>query len=609
MVTCAMPPKGKKKAEMPPVYEETDDGVASDGVDDPSTAHDEEIALGLQQEDESEEEDIDWNEVDDEPNEEAQNEGSSSSSDDSTASYETRQRQRAEREILENWVCSSIEGAFPPNTWLKGQMDVKKKKFDLKNLDTAILLNFQQLSRLTVGASDDIKEKIRKKWYTRNHDKDKRVGDTPVKKQQNLLEDLEDLCEEAEEKNAELKRKVEEDEDGARISDDDEEDESDASSEVSIPVAGSTIQTLRDRFSALEQIYENWGVQTIVGRFTDGLHREDVTDDADLDAGVIERLRDLSEVTNTARHGRRIRERLWESLDGLRGYDVERVVARIALVGNYYVNVRAEKEERRARGETVSDSSDSEEEKSREADESKRKGKGKAPATRSEGNESPKPKVKRRPAQQKVHKRKPAAKSRTDDSGVPSESEQRRSGRLRDLPRIQYGPPSSPGKQTNAAVAADNRGKGGRKDRPSLVVKLKLRTLRSTAQRNSQPSVASTAPPDQPSPAEARDQHVADAPDTASAASYRRALAEVRTTLRQAEATEELALAHLVSARTQHERAVNSRANARAHTARVREELRLIEEAMGGEKSQSEGADDAEPRQEEREDEGQGDEQ
>ena len=102
---------------------------------------------------------------------------------------------------------------------------MKKKKFDLKDLDTAILLRFQQLSRLTVGASDDIKEKIRKKWYTRNHDKDKRVGDTPVIKQQNLLEDLEDLCDKAEEEQAEFKRKAEEDEDGtqerARASDDD----------------------------------------------------------------------------------------------------------------------------------------------------------------------------------------------------------------------------------------------------------------------------------------------------------------------------------------------------------------------------------------------------
>ncbi|KAI4620376.1 hypothetical protein J4E80_004902 [Alternaria sp. BMP 0032] len=588
--------------------------MVGDG-DDHNTTHDEEIALGLQQEDEGEEEAIDWNENDDESNEEAQIEDSSSSSDDSTASYEARQRQRAEREIIENWACSSIEGAFPPNTWLKGQMDVKKKKFDLKNLDTAILLRFQQLSRLTVGASDDIKEKIRKKWYTRNHDKDKRVGDTPVKKQQNLLEDLEDLCDEAEEKQAESKRKAEEDEDGARISDDDEDDESDASSEVSIPVAGSTIQTLRDRYSALEQIYENWGIQTIVGHFTDGLHREDVTDDADLDAGVIERLRDLSEVTNTARHGRRLRERLSESLQGLREYDLERVVARITLVGNYYVNVRAEKEERRARGETVSDSSDSEEEKSREADKRKRKskskgkGKGKAPAARLEANESPKPRVKRRPAQQKSQKKKPVAQSRADDPGAPSESGQRRSKRLKDLPRAHYGPPSSPGKQTNAAVAAGSRGKGGRKDRPSLVVKLKLRKLRSTAQRNSrfssQSSVASTAPPDQ-RPAEARAQHIA---DTGDVASRRRALAEVRTTLRQAEAMEELAHAHLVSARTQHERAVNSRENARAHTARVREELRLIELAMGGEGSQGEDAGDTELGQEEREDEGQEDDQ
>jgi len=585
----------------------------SGGDDDPDTVHDEEIALGLQQEEESEEEAIDWDENHAESNDEAQNEASSSSSDDPTASYETRQRQRAEREILENWACSSIEGAFPPNTWLKGQMDVKKKKFDLKNLDTAILLRFQQLSRLTVGASDDVKEKIRKKWYTRNHDKDKRVGDTPVKKQQNLLEDLEDLCDEAEEEQAELKRKAEEDEDRAPISDDDEEDESDASSEVSIPVAGSSIQTLRDRYSALEQIYENWGIQTIVGRFTDGLHREDLTDDADLDAGVIERLRDLSEVTNTAAHGRRIRERLEESLCELREYDVERVVARIALVGHYYVNVRVERQERRERGETVSDSSDSEEEKSREADKRKSKGNGKAPATRSKANESPKPKVKRRPAQQKAQKKNPVARSRPDDLGVPSESGQRRSGRLAKLPRAHYGPPSSPGKQTNAPVAADNKGKGGRKDRPSLVVKLKLRNLHSTAQRNSpsssQSSVASTASSDQPSPAGALDQHVADAPDTASAASYRRALAEVQTSLRQAQAMEELAQAHLVSARTQHERAVNSRANARAHTARVREELRLIEEAMGGEESQSEDAEDAEPRQEEHEGEGQGDEQ
>ncbi|KAI4906088.1 hypothetical protein J4E90_010936 [Alternaria incomplexa] len=601
----------KKKAKMPPVYGEVEDGMVSDGDDDPHTVHDEEIALGLQQENESEEEAIDWNENDDEPNEEAQNEASSSSSDDSTTTYVARQRQRAEREILENWACSSIEDAFPPKTWLKGQMDVEKKNFDLKNLDTAILLRFQQLSRLTVGASDDVKEKIRKKWYTRNHDKDKRVGDTPVIKQQNLLEDLEDLCDEAEEEQAELKRKAEEDEDRALISDDDEEDESDASSESSIPAAGLTIQTLRDRYSALEQVYENWGIQTLVGRFTDGLHREDVTDDADLDAGVIERLRDLSEITNTARHGRRIRERLCESLDGLREYDVERVVARIALVGHYYVNVRAEKAERRVRGETVSDSSDSEEEKSREADKRKRKGKGKGkvPATRSKANESPKPKVKRRPAQQKAQKKNPVARNRPDDLGVPSESGQRRSGRLAKLPRAHYGPPSSPGKQTNAAVAADNRGKGGRKDRPSLVVKLKVRSLRSTTQRNSQSSVASTASPDRPTPAEAHDQHVANASDTDSAASYRRALAEVRTTLRQAQAMEELALAHLVSARTQHERAVNSRANARAHTARVREELRLIEEAMGGEESQGEDAEDAEPRQEEREDEGQGDEQ
>jgi len=600
---------------MLPVYEEVEDGIVSGGDDDPDTVHDEEIALGLQQEEESEEEAIDWDENHAESNEQAQNEGSSSSSDDSTASYEARQRQRAEREIVENWACSSIEGAFPPNTWLKGQMDVKKKKFDLKNLDTAILLRFQQLSRLTVGASDDIKEKIRKKWYTRNHDQYKRVGDSPVKKQRNLLEDLEDLCDEAEEEQAELKRKAEEDEDGARISGDDEEDESDTSSEPSMPVAGSSIQTLRDRYSTLEQIYENWGIQTIVGRFTDGLHRDDVTDDADLDAGVIERLRDLSEVTNTARHGRRIRYRLWESFRGLREYDVERVVARIILVGHWYVNVRAERQERRERGETVSDSSDSEEEEPGEADKKKgkRKGKGKAPATRAEANESPKPKVKRRPAQQKAQKKNTVAKSRTDDPGVPSESEQRRSGRLRDLPRIQYGLPSSPGKQTNAAVAADSRGKDGSKDRPSLVVKLKLRTLRSTAQRNSHSSsqspVASTAPPDQPIPAEARDQHVAHASNTSSAASYRRALAEVRTTLRQAQAMEELALAHLVSARTQHERAVNSRENARAHTARVREELRLIEEAMGGEESQGEDAEDAEPRQEEREDEGQGDEQ
>jgi len=475
---------------MPPVCEEADDEMVSDGGNDPSTAHDEEIALGLQQEEESEEEAIDWDESHAESNEQAQNEGSSSSSDDSTTSYVASQRQRAEREILENWVCSSIEGAFPPNTWLKGQMDVKKGKFDLKNLDTAILLRFQQLSRLTVGASDDIKEKIRKKWYTRNHDQYKRVGDTPAKKQQNLLEDLQDLCDEAEEKQAELKRKAEEDEDGARISDDDEEDESDASSESSIPAAGSTIQTLRDRYSALEQIYENWGIQTIVGRFTDGLHREDVTDDADLDAGVIERLRDLSEVTNTARHGKRIRERLWESLDGLREYDVERVVARIALVGHWYVNVREEKGEKKARGESVSDSSDSsdsEEDRAREADKRKRKGKrkGKAPATRAEANEPPEPKVKRRPAQQKVQKKIPVARRRPDDLGVSSESGQRRSGRLAKLPRAHYGPPSSPGKQTNAAVAADNKGKGGRKDRPSLVVKLKLRNLHSTAQRNS----------------------------------------------------------------------------------------------------------------------------
>ena len=314
---------------------------------------------------------------------------------------------------------------------------------------------------------------------------------------------------------------------------------------MSIPAAGSTIQRSRDRYSALEQIYENWGIQTIVGRFTDGLHREDVTDDADLDAGVIERLRDLSEVTNTARHGRIIRERLGESFQGLREYDVDRVVARIALVGHYYVNVRAEKGEKKARGETMSDSSDSEEEKAREADKRKGKGKGKTPATRSKANESPKPKVKRRPAQQKAQKKNPVAPSRPDDLGVPSESGQRRSKRLKTLPRTHYGPPSSPGKQTNAAVAADSRGKGGRKDRPSLVIKLKLRNLRSTARRNNhsscQSSVDSTAPPDQPSPAEARYQHVADAPDTASAASYRRALAEVRTSLRQAQAMEELA--------------------------------------------------------------------
>lgn len=88
-----------------------------------------------------------------------------------------------------------------------------------------------------------------------------------------------------------------------------------------------------------------------------------------------------------------------------------------------------------------------------------------------------------------------------------------------------------------------------------------------------------------------------------------RALAEVRQTYRAAQAAEEFAQTQLVSARTAHERAVNSRENARAHTARVREELRLIEEAMGGEESQGEDAEDAEPRQEEREDEGQGDEQ
>ncbi|KAH6865450.1 hypothetical protein BKA58DRAFT_461278 [Alternaria rosae] len=592
-----MPPKRKNQAKMPPVGQAIDDGVVSDGDDDPRTVFDQEIALGLVQEDD-EEEDLDWNENDDESDNEAQNEGSASSSVDSTSSYVARQRQRAEREILENWACSSIEGAFPSKTWLKGKMDVEKKKFDLRDLNTAILLLFRRLSRLTVGASDDIKEKIREKWKFRNHDKVKRVGDDPITKQQNLLEDLQDLYDDAEKEQAELRRKAEEyearTEEQAGMSDDEEEDESDASSESSIPVAGSTIQTLRGRYSALEQIYENWGIQTIVGHFTDGLHREDVKDDDKLDAGVIERLRDLSEVTNSAAHGRRIRRRLWRSLRGLEEYDVERVVARVALVGHYYVNIQAEREERRARGEIVGDSSDSEDEEPGEADKEKEKGKGKgkAPATRAEANESANPKSKRRPAQQKVQKRKPAAQSRIDDPDASSESERRRSERI------------------------SNR-EAGRKGRPSLVVKLKLRNLRGTPQRNSpstsQSSVASTAPSsallvtstpgDQPSSsaAIARHHHVV---DEATAASRRGELADARRTLREAQAMEEFAEAQVVSTRTAHERAVSWRENARTHATRVREELRLIEEVMGGEESQSEDAEDAEPRRDEREDEG-----
>ena len=360
-----MPPKEKKKAKMPPVCEETDDGVASDDIDDPATVHDEEVALGLQQEDK--EVGSDWEENEDHNiedtysqfDDESQDESASASSADSNASYVARQRQRAKREIMENWACSSIERAFPPKSWLIGNMSMTKKKnpFKLEDLDTEILLLLQRLSRVTVGASSAIKKKIYRKWDLRHHSMEKHVGTNLVDKQRNILEDLQDLYKDAEQ--AELIRKA-------------EEDESDASSVSNIPVAGSTIQTLRDRYSALEQVYENWGIQTLVGHFTDGLHREDVTDDDNLDAGVIERLRDLSEVVNTAAHGRRIRRRLWRSLRALEEYDVERVVARIALVGHWYVNVQAEREERRERGEPVSDSSDSEDEdeNSGEADKS-----------------------------------------------------------------------------------------------------------------------------------------------------------------------------------------------------------------------------------------------
>jgi hypothetical protein len=79
-----------------------------------------------------------------------------------TVANNARQRDQVMHDLHRNWGCTTIQDAFPskPNTWLKGSMDMEKKRFNLEDFDIETLLLLQQLSSLTMGKSKEIKEKM-----------------------------------------------------------------------------------------------------------------------------------------------------------------------------------------------------------------------------------------------------------------------------------------------------------------------------------------------------------------------------------------------------------------------------------------------------------------
>jgi hypothetical protein len=437
-----MPPKRKEKIGTRG-GDEMNDVRMEDGGDDRVIVMDAEVAVGLQQDEwggmdgdremglpsqqEGSEDDIediteDDNDnqveggVEDDNDSQVQDGGAASGgSANQTVANDAQQRDQAMHDLQKNWGCTTIQDAFPPkpDTWLKGCMDMEKKRFKLRDFHTEKLLLLQQLSFLTVGKSKEIKEKMAAKWHYRNHNETKRVGGHADTKQRNLREDLQELYDDAEKENAESERKRKASHEGdkgikrARVSDDDDEDEdAEDSAKPSTCIVGSTIQTRKDRNDALKEIYASWGIDTLVGHFPDNLYKAGTIDDTDLDAGVIELLRGLSRITNTREQGEETRLELQKSLWGVKEFDREDVLPRLQHFSHPYFDAVADAAAERRRQEHNGSSMEDQ-----DAEAAGMKQNGKAPATRARGDNTRKLAARPTTAQDKAGKRGARAQS------------------------------------------------------------------------------------------------------------------------------------------------------------------------------------------------------